>query len=154
MRAEDVLDAAEKLKESRTQNKRYFDDHRHKRSACQTLHIGDLVLLHNTQLEKQWSDKLANRWRGPYRIKDISAVGTVVLEELNVTQMAGTTPPDRVKRFFQCADAIPEAEEEGVEEEEGAEEEADAEELSEVECVVGGKRVTPKKHWGFYVQLP
>jgi hypothetical protein len=39
-------------------------------------------------------------------------------------------------------------------EEEGAEEDADAEEFSEVESVVGGKRVKPKKDWGFYVQLP
>jgi hypothetical protein len=53
MRAEDLLDAAKKLKESRTQNKRYFDDQRRKCPASQTQNIGDLVLLHNIQLEKQ-----------------------------------------------------------------------------------------------------
>jgi hypothetical protein len=133
MRQEDVLDAADKLLESRTENKRYFDNHRRKRLASQTLDTGDLVLLHNTQLEKQWSDKLANRLRGPYRIKDISAVGTAVIEECDGTQLAGTTPPDRVTRFFQRTGVIPEegVEEEDVEEE-GAEEGADAEEFSEV----------------------
>jgi hypothetical protein len=74
MREEDMLDAAEKLVESRAENKRYFDIHSRKRHASQALLIGDLVLLHNTQLDKHWSDKLANRWRGPYRINDISAV--------------------------------------------------------------------------------
>jgi hypothetical protein len=154
MRAEDVLDAAEKLMERRTENKHYFDVHRRKRPASQTMHIVDLVLLHNTQHEKQWSDKLANWWQGPYRIKDISEVGMEVLEELDGTQLAGTTPPDRVKCFFQRAGVFPETEEEEGVEKEGAEEDADAEEFPEVESVVGGKRVKPKKDWGFYVQLP
>jgi hypothetical protein len=79
MHAENVLDAAERLSKRKAENKRYFDIHRRKWPASQTLHIGDLVLLHNTQLDKQWRHKLANMWRGSYRIKDLSAVGTVMV---------------------------------------------------------------------------
>jgi hypothetical protein len=97
-------------------------------------------------------------------MKDLTVFGTVVLDELDSTQLAVTTLPDRVKQFFQRPGVILEASKLGGEEEEenGVEwgawdvedaEDLDSEEISEVESVVGDKRVKPKKDSGFYIQL-
>lgn len=56
-----LLEAAANLRDSRTANKKYFEAHPRRRPGNQALDIGGLVLLHNTQLNKQWSTKLGNR---------------------------------------------------------------------------------------------
>lgn len=146
-RNEDLLEAAADLRDSRTANKTYFDAHRRQRPGNQALRVGELALLHNTQLDKQWSNKLANRWRGPYRIVAISPVGSISLAELDGTPLQGTAPPDRVKKFFERWKEVGEPGE--------AVEEAVAEEEEEEEqSVVDGKRVKPRKEWSFYVQAP
>lgn len=57
-REEDLVVTAESIKQSRLQNKEYFD--RIMRKRDKSLTVKDLVLLYNSQLDKQWSKKLEN----------------------------------------------------------------------------------------------
>ena len=86
-------------------------------------------------------------------------MGSITLEELDGTPIAGTTPPDRVKPFFVRKSASTrtfasaEIENDG-DDKELEEEEETVGEQDDTESVVDGKRVMPKKDWGFCVQLP
>jgi hypothetical protein len=53
--------AAERLKWSRMGNKRYFDAHKRLRSAKQQPRVEDLLLLHNTSIEKSHNVKLEDQ---------------------------------------------------------------------------------------------
>ena len=64
---EDIHQAQDTIRCSRQKNKVQFDNtHRHRKEV---LIVGDMVLLHNTVLEKQWSRKLDNCWMSPYLIR-------------------------------------------------------------------------------------
>jgi len=80
-REEDIEEAPENVRKSRLRNKAYFDKNR--RERVQTIEIGDMVLLYNSLLEKQWSQKLKNKWLGPYKIREIGETGTYLLNELD-----------------------------------------------------------------------
>jgi hypothetical protein len=45
--------------------------------------IGDLVLYYKAILDKQWSEKLDLKWKGPYYIHDIIGNGAYKIRELN-----------------------------------------------------------------------
>lgn len=45
-------------------------------------YIGDKVLYYRAMLDKQWSNKLSPRWKGPYYIHDIIGNGAYKLREL------------------------------------------------------------------------
>ena len=108
-REEDLRIAAERVKSSRQANKEFFDKKRRKRKGL--LKQGDMVLLYNSRLDKQWSKKLDNRWSGPYLINDHKeSRGTYLLQELDGTVLEGVFPGERLKRFFPRR---------GVDEEEG-----------------------------------
>ena len=47
------------------------------------MEIRDIVLLYNSSLDKQWSQKLKNKWLGPYKIREIGETGTYLLNELD-----------------------------------------------------------------------
>ena len=79
--------------------------------------VGDVVLLPNTVLDKQWSRKLDNSWMGPYLIRVARLdLGTYLLDELDGTELSGVYAGDRLKKFFQRQGIEPEDEE--VDEEE------------------------------------
>ena len=95
----EVQNALENIRANRIANKRRFDKNR--RIRKEKLEIGDMVLLHNTSFEKQWSKKLDNRWLGPYKIRQIKEdCGTYLLNELDGTQLKGTYAGDRIRQFF------------------------------------------------------
>ena len=76
---EDLRTAADRIKSSRQNNKEFFDKKCRKRKG--SLKKGDMVLLYNSRLDKQWSKKLDNRWNGPYLINDLKeSRGTYLLE--------------------------------------------------------------------------
>ena len=61
------------------------------RPVTQQLHVGDLVLLHNTVLQHSHSNKLDDKWRGPFRIREIPENSTFYwLEELDGALLAAT----------------------------------------------------------------
>ena len=65
---EDILTVQESIGGSRRKNKAQFDKvHRQRKEV---LKVVDMVLLHNTVLDKQWSKKLYNHWLGAYLIKE------------------------------------------------------------------------------------
>jgi len=42
-----------------------------------------MVLLYNSSLDKQWSQKLKNKWLGTNKIREIWETGTYFLNELD-----------------------------------------------------------------------
>lgn len=63
--------------------------------------VEDLVLLHDTRLDNQHSEKLAFRWLGPFRIHQaIIEKGTYILKELDGAVFSGTVPGNRLKKFI------------------------------------------------------
>jgi len=97
-REEDIEEAQENVRKSRLRNKAYFDKNYWKR--VQTIEIGDMVLLYNSSLDKQWSQKLKNKWLGPYKIREIGETGTCLLNELDGTELQGMFAGDQIKKFF------------------------------------------------------
>ncbi|KAI9135790.1 hypothetical protein BKA69DRAFT_1019828, partial [Paraphysoderma sedebokerense] len=62
---------------------------------------GDLVLLFDASLEKQWSRKLDNRWIGPYLIRKKFENGTYQIGELDGAVGKDTVAGDRLKLYRQ-----------------------------------------------------
>jgi len=59
-REEDIEEAQENVRKSHLRNNVYFD--KNHRERVQTMEIEDMVLLYNSSLDKQWSQKLKNKW--------------------------------------------------------------------------------------------
>ena len=68
----------------------------------QPLPIGDLVVSHNTILQHSHSRKLDDKWRGPYRIREVSDNLTFYYldDQLDGTHLAATLTGNRLKKFF------------------------------------------------------
>jgi hypothetical protein len=101
----DLLRAAEAQRKSREANREYFDKNRRRRpdNINHTIHLGDLVLLHDTKFESSHSHKLSNRWSGPYKVTDTKRKddrGTYKLAELDGTELEGFFSGDRIKKFI------------------------------------------------------
>ena len=58
------------------------------------------MLLHYSSRDKQWSQKLKNKWLGPYKIREIGKTGTYLLNKLDGTELQGIFTGDRIKKFF------------------------------------------------------
>ncbi|OJD10440.1 hypothetical protein ACJ73_09791, partial [Blastomyces percursus] len=98
-RDEDLEEAAYHLRREREKNRDLFDET--KRLVREPLQIGDLVLLHDTKIEKSYSVKLNFRWLGPCRIREANHErGTYRLEELDRSPFRNTTAGNRLKIFL------------------------------------------------------
>ena len=102
-RKEDLEKAQAAVKASREKNEKWFDE-KHKRwfnkdrtMQKDQLKVGDWVLVHNTQLDKQWSKKLDNHYLGPYKIRSVSDKGTYLLEEPDGTELSAVYAGEQVK---------------------------------------------------------
>jgi len=62
--------------------------------------IGDLVMLHNSSIEKSRNKKLDIRWLGPYRIREVKDNGFYVLAELDGAELRDSVAGNRLPRFF------------------------------------------------------
>jgi len=88
---------------SRKGNKAYYDQHKRMRGDSQQLHVGDLVLLHQSKNATSHSvkHKLDDRWFGLYRIHEIPPDSTFYkLEEPDGTHLKAMFAGDWLKRFF------------------------------------------------------
>ena len=95
------IHAAENLRDNRLANKAYFD--RTKNLRSHPLHVGDLVLVHDTRHAKDRSRvrKLEFPWFGPYRIREVAPNSThYYLDELDGTQLKRSFAGNRLKRFY------------------------------------------------------
>jgi hypothetical protein len=84
----------------REEGKEYFD--RTRRIRAEPIRAGDLVLLHNTQREKDMTrqNKLNFRWLGPYRVVHANPnKGSFTLAEVDGTELGGTVAGNRLKLF-------------------------------------------------------
>ncbi|MBW0576836.1 hypothetical protein O181_116551 [Austropuccinia psidii MF-1] len=93
------MEAAEKLKKSREDSRKYWD----RRMAHQLrspLNPGDLVLVYNKAIETNWGLLFKNKLNGPYRVIRRINDGPYELEELDGTELARTISASRVKRFY------------------------------------------------------
>jgi len=99
-RDEEMVESQLRQRRKREEGKEYFDDSRRIRS--EPINEGDLVLLHNTQRDKDMtrSQKLSFKWLGPYRVKRANLErGTFVLAEVAGTELGGTVAGNRLKLF-------------------------------------------------------
>ena len=70
------------------------------RGLRQQIKEGDLVLMHNTRIQKSWDKKLDSNWLGPYRVREVSDVGFYRLTELDGTNLEESVAGNRLKKFF------------------------------------------------------
>ena len=95
----DIFTAQHRIGQSRLKNEAQFD--KVLRRIKEVLKVGEMVLLHNTALDKQWSKKLDNCWLGSYWISKAQLdLGTYLLSELDGAKLNGVYAGDRLKQFF------------------------------------------------------
>jgi hypothetical protein len=87
---------------------------------------GDLVLVYNKSLEDQWGKLFANRWNGPFKVKEHLPKGSYLLEELDGTELKRTYAASHIKRFFPRGRNL-----EDIQQEEGDSEEHDLSDQSQ-----------------------
>jgi len=92
----DLEEAKMNVRKMRLQGKAYFDKNRYERR--QELQVGDLVLLYNSILDKQLSQKVKNRCNGLYKIRVICQDRrTYLLSKLDGMKMQGIYAGNRIK---------------------------------------------------------
>ena len=110
----DVDEAVATLTRSKLANKAWFDKKKKLRPETANIHKGYHVLLHNTKLDNQHTDKLTDRWGGPYLVHKILDGDAYVLTELDGSRLDGAYVGNRLKRYWARGPA--EDEEQSVEE--------------------------------------
>ena len=95
--------AVETLKKSRLSNKVWFDKHKRLHPETAIISKGDLVLLHDSKLDNQHTDKLADMWGGPYIVLKILDGGIYMLTELDGARLDGVYSGNRLKKYRQRA---------------------------------------------------
>ncbi|GBG78454.1 hypothetical protein CBR_g26484 [Chara braunii] len=92
-----IEEAASRTTDSRTKDKFQWDKMAMVRK--EPLKVGEVVLLYDSSLEKQWSRKLDKRWLGPYRVTRCGEHGAYQIEELNGTTWKDWVSGSRLKKF-------------------------------------------------------
>ena len=107
-KTQDIVAVQQNIHKNGLKNKAYFDKNHYKR--VDKIEVGDMVLLYNSSLDKQWSQKLNNRWLGPYRIWEIAEDRSIcLLDKLDSIQLDGIFVGDHIKKFH-CKYSIESAE--------------------------------------------
>ena len=143
--------AIENLKKSRLSNKAWFDRSKRLRPKTAIIHENDLVLLHDTKLDNQYTDKLADQWGGPYRVQKILDGGAYVLEELDGAKLDRTYAGNRLKRYW-LRPAHREVEVDESHEPDSPKELDKPDEPNEPDD--GGSKKRPLPERGFFVRIP
>ncbi|GBG80146.1 hypothetical protein CBR_g30514 [Chara braunii] len=94
---ERLREAAGQVERSRMEEKMRWDQMT--RIRKDPLKVGDVVLLYDSSLEKQWSRKLDKRWLGPYRIVRCGEFGAYQIEELDGAGWQDWVSGTRLKKF-------------------------------------------------------
>ncbi|GBG86042.1 hypothetical protein CBR_g40943 [Chara braunii] len=92
-----IEEAASRTADNRTKDKFRWD--KMARVRKEPLKVGDVVLLYDSSLEKQWSRKLDKRWLGPYRVTRCGEHGVYQIEELNGTAWKDWLLGSRLKKL-------------------------------------------------------
>ncbi|GBG84004.1 hypothetical protein CBR_g37878 [Chara braunii] len=94
---ERLREAADQVERSRMEDKMRWDQMA--RIRKEPLKVGDVVLLYDSSLEKQWSRKLDKRWLGPYRIVQCGEFAANQIEELDGAGWQDWVSGTRQKKF-------------------------------------------------------
>ncbi|GBG67228.1 hypothetical protein CBR_g84891 [Chara braunii] len=94
---ERIQEASDQVARSRMDDKARWDQSARVRKV--PLAVGDVVVLYDSSLEKQWSRKLDKRWLGPYRIVRVGDFGAYQIEELNRAEWKDWVFGTRLKKF-------------------------------------------------------
>jgi len=70
------------------------------------LEIGDVVLMWDYTLEKQWSRKFDDRWYGPFVVVGLGDANTAWLAELDGTRMHAAVSTARLKLFRRRSNSL------------------------------------------------
>ena len=81
----DIEEAAKNLAASRIKSKEQYEKRYQKRITKKPFSPGDLVLIRNSEVEKELSRKVKPRYIGPYRVVRQTKGGSYVLAELDGT---------------------------------------------------------------------
>ncbi|KAK4700703.1 hypothetical protein P7C70_g5540, partial [Phenoliferia sp. Uapishka_3] len=98
-KSERVAEATERLKAARLAAVLYHDRVNAHRLR-DPLAPGELVLVHNAQLDSLHGGKFLARWTGPYRVRQRLTKGSYLLEELDKTPLKKVYAARRVRRYY------------------------------------------------------
>jgi hypothetical protein len=84
-RPEDLRQAAKTLKKARFKSKLQFEQKFHLRMHKKSFNPGELVLVRNTQIEKELNRKTKPRYLGPFVVERQTKGGSYILKEMNGT---------------------------------------------------------------------
>jgi hypothetical protein len=82
---EDILQAAQTLRDARFRSKAQFEQKFHRKLRNSVYKPGDLVLIRNTPVEKELNRKTKPRYIGPYEVDRRTKGGSYVLKEMDGT---------------------------------------------------------------------
>jgi hypothetical protein len=134
-RDEVIKEAHNKLMQARETSVRYWDQKLAARLQ-EPLDPGELVLVYNKSLEDQWGKLFANRWNGPFKVKEQLPKGSYLLEELDGTELKRTYAASHIKRFFPRGRKLDDIQQEELDaEEEGSAEQSDQQEEDEEDAM-------------------
>ena len=99
MATKDLEQAVKNLEKSRLAGKTWFDKKKRLRPETSKIHKVDLVLVHDSRLDKQHTEKLADRWGGPYIVEKVHNGGAYVLKESDGSELKIAVTGNRLKRY-------------------------------------------------------
>ena len=150
----DIREAVARTRRIREEGKEYWDDRHVTRQ--EPLKPGDLVMKWDNVIARTIGAKMAFRWKGPFRVREVmQQSGSVILEELDGALIKGTVHGKDLKLFIQrrLAD-VPVEHQESMQPQEHAEDpfpdDADAPPtpMVEVPALPGGRTHTDYEAFG------
>ena len=100
MATKDMEQAVKNLEKSRLAGKTWFNKKKRLQPETSKIYKGDLVLVHDSRLDKQHTEKLADRWGGPYVVEKVHDGGAYVLKELDGSELKIAVAGNRLKRYW------------------------------------------------------
>ena len=100
-RDEDIEKAAQLLAKMRFKSKQQFEKRFKSRLSQTVFQAGDLVLLRNSEIEKNLDRKSYERYLGPMKVVERTATGAYKLQELDGTEYKAKIAPFRLLPYIQ-----------------------------------------------------
>jgi hypothetical protein len=95
----------EEITKSQERQKRIYDE---KKKLKEKFEIGNKVLYFKAAMNQQKSDKLEERWKGPYYIHEIMAKGAYKIKEINGRILKRPVNTELLKKYYDRRDWRPE----------------------------------------------
>jgi uncharacterized protein YihD (DUF1040 family) len=89
--------ANEEIKKSQQKQKKFHDE---KGKRKEKFEIGDKVLYYKAAMDQRWSDKLEERWKGPYFIHEIMLKGSYKIKEIDGRILKVPVNGELLKKYY------------------------------------------------------